>query len=290
MKQKILVTGHSGLIGSHLLKRLIEDGDYEIFTLGRTRPKEPQVQFIQSDFSKDNFIESLPKQMDIVVHLSQSENFRLFPEKATEVFKVNTLSTALLADYAFNAGVKKFIYASSAGIYGLGNNEDYNEEQEIVYKNELGYYLATKHCSEVILENYWSLFSVVLLRFFFVYGKGQRRTMLLPRLVDNIKAKRPISLAGEEGITISLTHVSDAVNAIISSFNLSESHKINITGPENLSIKRIAEIIGNKLNTPPVYQHSYEQKPNHLMGNNAKMQKLLCLPLVEFKEGVVDIL
>ena len=289
MKNRILITGASGLIGSHLLEQLNEE-IFDIYILGRTSPTwSKKVNFINADFSKDWELEILPSKMDVIIHLAQSENFREFPEKAGEVFYVNTLSSLKLADYANRAGVKHFIYASSAGIYGSGG-DGFNEEQEIIYKNELGFYLATKHCSEVLLENYELQFNVIILRFFFVYGKNQRKSMLIPRLVGFVRNGEPILLQGKEGIKINPTHVSDAVNAIMKSLNLEGSHKINVAGPEILTLKDIGLKIGKKLNKKPIFKEDNNAVPNNIIGTIDKMCRLLEPPSVFFAHGVESVI
>ncbi|MEQ8532338.1 MAG: NAD-dependent epimerase/dehydratase family protein, partial [Imperialibacter sp.] len=121
MRKRVLVTGATGLIGHHLVQKLIQSNRFEVYAIGRRRLDLPQVNTIVCDFSEKIDVEKLPPEMDIVVHLAQSENFRQFPESAPEVFKVNTLSTVELIDYARRVGVSHFIYASSAGIYGVGD-------------------------------------------------------------------------------------------------------------------------------------------------------------------------
>ena len=291
MLKNILVTGGSGLIGSHLINELSR-GDYKIFVAGRSSNDEwesQNISVINIDFSKEWDDKILPEKIDAVIHLSQSEHFREFPGKATEVFYVNTLSTLKLINYALNAGASNFIYASSAGIYG-NNNDGFNEEQEIVYKNELGFYLGTKHCSEVILDNYMALLNVITLRFFFVYGPGQRKDMLIPRLVGFVKQGQPITLQGEEGIRINPTHVTDAVNAIISALKLDKSSKINVAGPEILSLREIGQTIGKTLGIEPKFICGNDKEEKNLIGDISKMARLLAPPKIKFSEGLNTLL
>jgi len=283
LPENILITGPTGLIGSHLTKLLDKEG-FKIFTLGRTPVTSlKSVTHIPVDFSNDWETDILPGEIDTIIHLAQSENFRLFPEKASEVFAVNTLSTMKLIDYAVKNKVGRFIYASSAGIYG-NSNDGFNEESDIIYNNELGFYLGTKHCSEVILENYMSLLKVIMLRFFFVYGKGQGQDMLIPRLAGFIKNGDAITLQEEDGIRINPIYVDDAVSAIRSAMNLESSYKINVAGPNILSLKEIGNIIGEAIHKPPLFNVEHK-KAKHLIGDTQKMSQLLGAPLTSFKEG-----
>lgn len=280
---RILITGGGGLIGSHVVPLLKKD--HEVFTVSG---KYSGSSNININFSGDWSTDLLPAGIDAIIHLAQSEDFRDFPGKAKAVFYTNTLSTLKLIDFAVNTGVQKFIYASSAGIYG--NSDDaFTEEQDIVYKKEMGFYLGTKHCSEVILANYTSLLDVQQLRFFFVYGKGQRADMLIPRLLNNVLEGNLITLSGNDGIKINPLHVSDAANAIKTALNLQGSHIINVGGPEVLSLRGICEIIGTV--TGKTTRFNIEKKePGHLTGNISLMNELLVMPVIKFSEGIKTLL
>ncbi|MEO6683290.1 MAG: NAD(P)-dependent oxidoreductase [Ginsengibacter sp.] len=279
--RKILLTGAGGLVGSHLLPLINEE--HEVITISSKKNSNNNIQI---DFSKEWDTDLLPKDLDTIIHLAQSKDFRDFPNKAVDVFNVNTMSTLKLIDFAYKTGVKTFIFASSAGIYG-NSDVEFDESTDIIYKSEMGFYLGTKQCSEIILDNYSSLIQVIQLRLFFVYGKGQRKDMLIPRLVDNIQNGIHLHLQGASGITINPTHVSDAVKAIKASLDLSGSHKINIAGPELLTMKEIVEVIGNLIQKQPQFILE-EKEAKNLIGSITNMSEKLVKPQVKFKEGIKD--
>ena len=279
----ILVTGAGGLVGSYLLP-LIEK-EHTIYTISNTVNSSNNLKI---DFSNDCDTEKLPKIIEAIVHLAQSEDFRDFPSKAKEVFYVNTLSTLKLIDFAYRNNIKKFIFASSGGLYG-NSNEPFNENSEIVYSEKLGYYVASKLCSEVILDNYNSLLTVVQLRFFFVYGKGQKKGMLISRLIDNILNKKPIILQDNNGIKINPIYAKDAAEAIKQSLQINQSSKYNIGGEEVLTIREISEIIGNVLGIKPEYSIQ-NTSPDHIYSNITKMKNELIHPQYNFKNGIKEIL
>lgn len=284
--KKILISGANGLVGSHLVNKLSRDKEIELILLLRSGLSTPNCKSIEVDFSKDWDVSILPPGINTIIHLAQSENFRDFPNSANDIFYVNTLSTLKLADYAQKNNVEHFIYASSAGIYGNGDLSGFDENSDIVYKSDLGFYLATKHCSEVILDNYSSLLNVIMLRFFFVYGRGQKNEMLIPRLVNNVKEGNPIKLSSENGLVINPTYVGDAVDAILACLNLKRSYKINVAGPQTLSLRDIANIIGEKVGKQPVFEINLNAVSAYMVGNIAKMNELLGSPKVDFKTGL----
>lgn len=284
---RILVTGASGFIGRHLVRAT--EKRQEMFGLEREPPSEDDyvgIHWIAQDLCKPFEYSHLPKDCDVVIHLAQSEHYRDFPEHAVEVFSVNTVSTLRLMDWARQTGVKTFVFASSGGVYGAGEKE-FSEEQEAMPRGDLGFYLGTKLCSEVVAENYTPYMNVIILRFFFVYGPGQRRSMLIPRLVDSVREEKPIQLQGKDGIRINPTYVSDAVEAIRGALQLTGSQKINVGGPQVLSLREIGHIIGEALKKKPKFKINHDVEPPHLIGDISKMSKLLTEPIVSFKEGIV---
>jgi UDP-glucose 4-epimerase len=275
----ILLTGGSGLIGKSLIPHLIDIG-HNVIRL--TDPKGNPI-----DFSTEWNIntKSIP---NCIIHLAQHPKFREFPEKAIDVFNTNTVSTLKLLDWAIKHKVKQFIYASSGGIYGYGDQPKH-EEEKIVYHKSLGFYLATKHCSEVILDNYEQFLTIIQLRIFFAYGKNQNENMLIPRLINLIKQNKSITLDGNEGIKINPIYVQDAVHAITASLNLQKSTKINIAGNEVLSINEISQIIGNSLNKTPAFIRT-NKVPQSIIGDIHKMKSLLLTPQYNFQMGIKEML
>ncbi len=287
-KQKILITGANGLLGRHVITALREH--YAVHALVRAIPDLPAegVKYHAVDFGGNWSTHDLPEAVDTVIHLAQSAHFREFPEKALDVFRVNVASTASLLDYAYRNGVKRFIYASSGGVYGSGSVA-FDENAPIMPPGQLGYYLGSKLCGEILVQNYAPFMKVIVLRFFFIYGPGQKRSMLIPRLIDNIKAGRAITIQGQQGIRINPIHVSDATRAMVSAITLEQSATFNIGGPEVLSLRNICEIIGEDLHFVPKYviQTSTSQD---LIGDITAMKEQLCMPQVHIADGIKELL
>lgn len=288
MKKKILVTGGTGLVGSYLVEALLYDDVYEVFILGRNKNKtwsDKNIKWIDVDLAEDWEESQLPDNLYSIIHLSQAENFRQFPEKAKEVFYINTISTLKLINYATQKKVSHFIYASSGGIYGNAEGA-FAENEKITYQKKNGFYIATKHCSEVILENYFDQLNVFILRFFFVYGKGQRNEMLIPRLINSVKNNSPINLQGCSGIKINPIYARDAALAIKAALKINQSDIINIGGPDVLSLKEIGELIGVAVEKEPQFIVNEKEIPNNLIGDISKMKDLLHIPQTRFKDAI----
>lgn len=286
---RLLVSGTNGLIGHRLIDKI--NNNYEVHTIIRENRKQFYNRFVNTiihDFSSnsDNFAATkFPSSVDTVVHLAQSEYFRDFPNKASNIFNVNVSSTLTLLEYARQAGAKTFVLASSGGIYGHGDTA-FGENAPPVSRGDLGFYLGSKLCAELLAESYSPFMNVIILRFFFVYGPTQRKNMLVPRLIQRIKDHQPIELQEENGIYINPIYVDDAVQAIINAFTLQTSEKINIAGGEVLHMRMIGNIIGDALNISPQFIVQPNLKPKHLIANVDKMQRLLYIPTISFKAGI----
>lgn len=276
-KVRILVTGANGLLGRNLSNRLLAEG-FEVYAVTKVPPKDPieGAEYIPIDLSTNWSLNVLPRKIDKVIHLAQSEKFRDFPENAFDVFKVNIESTAKLLDFSKSNSVSQFIYTSSGGVYGNGTRA-LDENSPINPPGKLGYYLGSKTCGEILVQSYASVFKVLVLRPFFMYGKEQNRSMLIPRLLDYVKSGKPISLQGDSGIRINPIHVEDASQAIVAALSLDKSATFNIAGPEVLSIREICESMGKYLVKEPIFEYQ-PGKPSDLIADISAMGKKLHEP------------
>jgi len=283
----ILITGSSGLLGSSLVEKLSAEGHMLYCISRKNKFLSPNIYPININLSSDFDIQQLPNEIDVIYHLAQSDRFREFPEGAMDVFNVNIQSTAKLLEYARTTGIKKFIYASSGGVYGTSVSP-FHENSPINPPGALGYYLGSKACSEILVQSYASEIQVVIVRPFFVYGLEQNRSMLIPRLFDNVASGNLIQLSGENGIRINPIHVIDAVNALIAVSKTSESRTYNLGGPEVLSIREISELFGKYLGKGPIFDFSNDSS-QYLLGDISLMSKELCQPQIKLSDKVFEL-
>ena len=287
-QKTVLVTGASGLLGSRVISRL--SSTHIVYAMVRTFPKAPlpQVQYLPIDFATDWDVAALPRKIDSIVHLAQSAHFRDVPARALEVFQVNIASTARLLDYAWRVGVERFVYASSGGIYS-GGVQTFRETSPVIEPNTLGYYLGSKVSCEALASSYARFMKIMVLRFFFIYGEGQNRTMLIPRLIDSIKEGRPISIQGESGLRLNPIHVSDACAAVMAALESDSSGIYNVAGPEILSLRELCgeiELLVNKT----ANLKCLPSEPSDVVGDISLMREHLHNPVVHLRDGLKDLL
>ena len=285
----ILVTGSEGLLGRVVVQCLSRSHRLYAITRRAHSPIISNVTWLRHDLTHPCLPDELPERMDAVVHLAQSPYFREFPERAREIYEVSVGSTLRLLDWARSSGVSTFVYASSGGIYGHGEQGFKEDDNVVSPKGPLGFYFSAKQCAELLIENYAACFNVVILRPFFIYGAGQRPAMLVPRLVRSVATGRHVTLSGPEGMHLNPIHVSDAAHAVAATLSLQESHKINVAGPEVLTLKSMCDLIGTSVGRTPRYAIEVNEHPKHLVGDIDKMSRLLIRPTVPFSRGVIDL-
>ncbi len=205
----ILVTGATGFVGRWLIRRLM--AEHELFCLVRSPeslPRSARVHAVAQDLSGIFDLCRLPTSMDAIVHLAQSRQFRRFPEQAFDIFRVNTDSTLQLLEYGRKAKIKAFVFASSGGVCGYQPDPILETDPPEI----INFYVASKYAAECLVKAYGDYYSTVTLRYFFVYGEGQRN-MFMPSLVERVLQGTPITIAGKTGVAMNPVHVSDAVEA-----------------------------------------------------------------------------
>lgn len=277
------------MLGRYICNRLFKL-DAEIYAITRELPTNPLqgVRYYPIDLSSQWFDGGLPSEVDAVIHLAQSSKFRDFPDSASDVFKVNTESTARLLDYAKRAKARQFIYASSGGVYGSGKKPFSESFNCFSPSRQLGYYLGTKMCGELLVQSYADIFSTVVVRPFFIYGVGQNRNMLIPRLIDNIAAGKSINIKGDNGIRINPVHAEDAAEAIVAALSITDSATFNIAGPEVLSIREICEGIGKHIEKIPLFQLQ-QGTPDDLIADITAMSVSLIAPQRRLFDMLVEL-
>lgn len=281
---RLLVTGASGFIGSHLLRAL---GDTcEVYCVARKAPPglSGWTRVLPVDLAEVGFARSLPSAIDCVVHLAQSARYRDFPEGATDMRLVNIDGTAQLLEWARRAGVRRFVLASTANVYG----ESAQALVESDPTRPASFYGASKLAAELLALQYRGHFSVDVLRLFTVYGTGQRG-MLIPNIAEKILKGQPIRLADGIGIRLSPIHVDDVVRVlrtVACSSGERELGVLNVCGDEVVSLRDVVDILQDALGTKAVID-VVGGEPAHFVGNNDRLHRCLAWsPPIDLRTGL----
>ncbi len=284
--RRIVITGGTGLLGSYLLPLLAEEA--ELHVVGREPPQAAGVVHHRCDLAEGLERAKLPPAADAVIHLAQSRRFRAFPDEAAHVARINCQAAVELASYAVRAGARRFVYASTGGVYAAGP-APLAETAPPAAGPALTFYAATKQAGERLLEPFAGLIDLVILRPFFLYGRGQDEAMLIPRLVGRVRSGEPIRLAGRDGMRINPLHASDAAAALRAALALDGRHIVNLAGAEVLSLRAIGEAIGRAIGAEPRFETSADAGGGDLVADISAMRRLLVAPAVKFARGLEDL-
>jgi len=269
---KILITGASGFIGTNLVRSLAEK--HTIYAVVRKKKKfigNPQVNFIEADLSRHDFIEKLPSGISTVLHLAQSSRYRDFPEGVEDMISININSTGLLLDWARRSEVKHFVFSSTANVYAQ-TGEKFTEKSGT---SPNSYYGASKLAAEQLVTQYAEYFAVDILRLFTVYGPGQRG-MLIANIIELIKSRREITLAEGSGLFLTPLFIGDVVKIIDKIIHL-PSHKrnsspiLNICGSDIVSLAQIVDVLSRLLGSDPLTKRTKDEVLR-LTGSNELLQ------------------
>lgn len=288
-RKKIVLTGGTGLLGTRVLALL--SAPHEVHALVRAVPKNAiaGVHYHRVNLADSWSTDDLPPEADAIIHLAQSQHERDFTNYAKDIFSVNVESTAKLLNYALKAGVGHFILASTGGLYGPQSAPITERTRSEPPRGNLKYYFSTKRAAELLADAYTECLTVLTLRPFFIYGAGQRKSMLIPRLIDSVRTRRPIMLRGDAGLTINPIHVDDAAAAVEAALDVAVSQIINVAGPTAISLRKIAEHIGTAIGIEPLFDIDGRQS-ECIVADLTEMRRLLVTPSIEFNTGVLSVL
>ena len=274
-----LITGATGFLGHALLPRLAERD--EVVALGRRAPDATEgVRWVRQDLTLPLDESALPKQVDSVIHLAQSERYRDFPDGAGDMMDVNVASTVRLLDYCHRAGGTSFVLASTGAIYAAGPRPVSEGDPP----RPGNFYAASKLAAEHVAAPYRTFLRVQIVRPFFVYGPGQQANRFIPGLLARVRAGQPVRLAGNEGIRLNPIYVDDAVEVLLRALELESSETLNMAGPSVHSIQQIAEMIGEELGAKPTFDVT--EPADDLVASIERLTEELGSPTVAMREGL----
>lgn len=208
----VLVTGSSGFIGHHVVQHLASLGHrvtgYDLV------PPEDQFPAGCTFLCGDIRSGPLPGEgIDAVVHLAALPGVRQSVDAAREYLSTNVEGTIRLLEHCRAHGIPRFVFASSSSVYGQTNGRPSAEQDEVMPASP---YALTKVQGEQWGRLYSQLHGLrfTALRFFSVWGPGQRGDLALAAFSDALKAGTPVRLNGDGSKRRDLTHVSDVARAV----------------------------------------------------------------------------
>jgi UDP-glucose 4-epimerase len=277
---RVLVTGATGFIASHLIPQLAED-EHEVLALGHDPARIPSLESVvplEVDLLQTHDLRHLPA-AHVVVHLAQANTSA--PGSASQLFAVNTASTAHLLEYALHVGAQHFVYASSATVYGFGSRPFLETDTTRPHD----FYSATKIASEALIAAYRERFRTTIMRLVAPYGPGQVNR-LIPRLIARVREGHPITLNDGGRPKLNPIFIADVVRAIERDLEAAGHRVVNVAGDEPVTIRDLGLLIGAVLGEEPVFEPGAARVVGDLVANNDLLHELLDEPLIPLSDGL----
>jgi UDP-glucose 4-epimerase len=243
---RVLVTGGSGFIGSHVVDRLREHGvTPRIFDLIRSPHHAPGE--VETFLGSLLDIEALRLAMagcHVVIHLAAVADVKDVLAEPTYAENINTRGTLNVLEAARRAGVGRVIYGSTTWVYSDCSEPSVDEDTTIAPPSHL--YSATKLAGETYCNSYRSLYDVAftILRFGIPYGPRAREGAVVPIFVNKAFAGEPLTIAGDGQQFRKFVYVEDLAEGIIRGLKpIAVNRVYNLDGIERVTILEIAEAV-----------------------------------------------
>ena len=292
----ILVTGGAGFIGSHLVERLLNDGERVIviddFSTGRSENlralrKNPRLKIIRSKISECKNLPRLVEKSGFVFHLAATVGVELVVKSALRVLESNFTETQALLRAAVKSSTPVLV-TSTSEVYGKSAKNEFGEDDDLLIgpPSQSRWSYA---CSK-LSDEFFALacarekhLPIIISRLFNTVGPRQtgRYGMVLPRFIAAAKENKPLQVFGDGKQTRCFCLVNDAVEALVGLKNCKAARGeiFNIGGTEEVSILELAELVVKTLNSKSKiefvpYEKAYAPGFDDMRRRKPRMEKL----------------
>jgi len=298
-----LVTGAAGFIGSHLCRRLLRNGAHVcgVDSFTDFYPKwikelnlrplllHNNFEFIPDDILRLN-LKKVLERIDMVFHLAAQPGVRASWGKNFSIYtKNNIAATQRLLEAAKSVPIKRFIYASSSSVYGLCPQLPMEETSALKPFSPYG---VTKLAAENLCFLYYKNYGApcISLRFFTVYGPGQRPDMAFHKFFKSIAQDKEITIYGDGQQTRDFTYIDDIIEANISSIECGKvGEAYNVGGGSRKKLADLIPIMAKICQKKIQVKHQEGQKGDvrHTFADIAKAKKdLNYSPQTSLEDGL----
>jgi len=262
----VLVTGGAGFIGSHLVERLLADGNRVVviddLSTGRlenlsSMAKDPRLRVIESKVSGCAQLPAIVNAATAIFHLAAAVGVELVVKSPIHALETNLHETEVLLAAAA-AGRVPFVLASTSEVYGKSQKPAFTEEDDLLIgpPNRARWsYACSKLMDEFLAMAYARERSlpVVIARLFNTVGPRQtgRYGMVLPRFIAAAKSGHPLQVHDDGKQTRCFCFVLDTVEALVRLQRCPEAQGqvFNIGSTEETTILALAQLVVDTLNS-----------------------------------------
>ena len=244
---RVLVTGGSGFIGSHVVDKLRARGHepviYDLRPLAvASRPGT--VDTVLGSITDREALERALHSCDAVAHLAAVADVNDVHASPEDAERVNARGTVAVLEAARRAGVKRIVYASTIWVYSDCESDEVDEDTLLPPPSHL--YTSTKLAGELYCKAYQELYGIdyTILRFGIPYGPRAREAAVIPAFVNKALAGEPLTLAGDGSQSRRFVYVEDLADGVALGLeDVAVNRVYNLASDENVTIKQIAETV-----------------------------------------------
>lgn len=222
---RLLITGGAGFLGSNFVSYLLEKNPrYRVMVLDLldrgdvdnfppSIRENPNFSFYQGDIRDRHLVENLVRNCDMVVHFAAQCRGEKTALDLLSFTKTNMEGTHTLLEVVRKYPVERFIYISSAEVYGDAQTVPITEDHPLLPRNLYG---ATKAGADRLAWTYYVAYSlpIVILRIFSVFGPYQHPNNIVPRFIINALKDRPLPVSGDGSSSRDWLYVDDCSEVI----------------------------------------------------------------------------
>ncbi len=243
---RVLVTGGSGFIGSHVVDKLRERGHEPVIYDLRPSPwhQPGSVETVLGSITDREALEHALHTCDAVAHLAAVADVNDVHASPEDAERVNARGTVAVLEACRRAGVQRIIYASTIWVYSDCQNEAVDEDTLLPPPSHL--YTSTKLAGELYCKAYQELYGIeyTILRFGIPYGPRAREAAVVPAFVNKAFKGDPLTLAGDGLQSRRFVYVEDLADGVALGLNEIATNRVyNLASDDNVTIKQIAETV-----------------------------------------------
>ena len=297
----VLVTGGAGFIGSHLVRRLLND-NYSVRVLDNLAtgklenlaPVQNDIEMINGSIADESAVSRAVRGVDFILHQAAIPSVPRSVRDPIGSNQINVDGTLLLLNAARQAGVQRMVYAASSSAYG---NTPILPKVETMRSEPLSPYAVAKLAGENYCRAFTHVYGLetVALRYFNVFGPRQdpmsEYAAVIPKFILALLNNEPITIHGDGEQSRDFTYIDNTVDGnmrAMSSSNASGEMMNLACGASftlNEMVRALEEITGRKANVQYVDKRTGDVKDS--LADIDKARRLLDYePLVSFREGL----
>ena len=286
---KVLVTGGSGFIGSHVVDKLRDKGVKVRVYDGIMPTYREDIEYYQGSILDRNTLGFAMNGIDAVMHLAAIADVKDVFSEPLKSEAINVRGAINVLEAARNSKVRKVIYGSTTWVYSEAESNDVDETTPLHAPSH--FYTATKLAGEYYCQSYNKLYGldVTILRYGIPYGPRARDGAVIPIFVKKALNGETLTIAGDGSQFRKFVYVEDlAEGNVLALKSIASNKTYNLDGIEKITIKQIAEtiqkIIGNvKIEYVPARTGDFSGKE---VSSKRAEDELGWTPKTSFNEGL----